>query len=557
MSVLRGRPWGGCCTLVHNSIVSNVKCLLCAERFVIIDVGNTLVINVYLPSYSKENHRVIQTILTDIHNIVCLYPNSTVILGGDLNTDMSVVSSGSKLIRTFMKECNLIVCTDIIPPNCNYTFSKDTQEHFSFIDYFLVSKDIGDHVLHFEVLVNGVNLSDHMPIKLTVNMVIEDFINTKDSSKLNLNSASFQSCRLRWDHCNLDEYYSASFSSLQSLMHDVNGFYDDYVESELKGMSSVLFLQGCKQVVVDFIESSYSKLTSTLVELAKRTVPKLQQFTLKFWWNDELNDLKRSAADSNSEWILWGRPKTGLIADRKKSDKYAYKLAIRKYREAETKGITDSLLESLVSKDSDSFWKTWKSKLGASRPLPKYVNGEHDPQAIADSFSKFFAKACSNNSDARSKDLHSEFCNLKRDYKSQYCNRNKLLFSTSEIFNLISNLKVGKAAGLDNLTAEHLRNAHPIIAQLLAKLFNLMIIFEYVPDAFGRGILIPIPKNNSGKGDVKTEDYRGISLNPVISKLFEHCLLVFFTGTSEVLIGSLVLNPSLVVVMLFIQFERQ
>jgi len=35
-----------------------------------------------------------------------------------------------------------------------------------------------------------------------------------------------------------------------------------------------------------------------------------------------------------------------------------------------------------------------------------------------------------------------------------------------------------------------------------------MIVFEYVPNDFGNGILIPIPKNTTGKGDVTTENYK-------------------------------------------------
>ena len=55
-----------------------------------------------------------------------------------------------------------------------------------------------------------------------------------------------------------------------------------------------------------------------------------------------------------------------------------------------------------------------------------------------------------------------------------------------------------KAPGLDELTAEHLIFAHPIIALLLSKLMNLMLLFEYIPDSFGRSVLVPIPKGQSG-----------------------------------------------------------
>ena len=39
---------------------------------------------------------------------------------------------------------------------------------------------------------------------------------------------------------------------------------------------------------------------------------------------------------------------------------------------------------------------------------------------------------------------------------------------------LIKNLKRGKAAGLDGISAEHLQHCHPCLRTFLAKLFNLV-----------------------------------------------------------------------------------
>ena len=68
--------------------------------------------------------------------------------------------------------------------------------------------------------------------------------------------------------------------------------------------------------------------------------------------------------------------------------------------------------------------------------------------------------------------------------------------SVELIDNCISKLTLGKTAGLDNLTAEHFKYCHPIIVIILTKLFNLMFCFVYVPDDFGVGLMIPIPKGS-------------------------------------------------------------
>ena len=91
----------------------------------------------------------------------------------------------------------------------------------------------------------------------------------------------------------------------------------------------------------------------------------------------------------------------------------------------------------------------------------------------------------------------------------------------------IGKLKRGKAAGHDGLTAEHISLAHPIIAVHVALLFRILFLHGIVPDDFGCGIVIPLLKNPDGNHFVP-DNYRGITLSPVISKLFEIILLMIF-----------------------------
>ena len=57
----------------------------------------------------------------------------------------------------------------------------------------------------------------------------------------------------------------------------------------------------------------------------------------------------------------------------------------------------------------------------------------------------------------------------------------------------------------------------------------MMVYSSYVPVAFGTGITIPIPKNDCTRGAQKIESFRGITLSPVISKIFEHCIMYYFS----------------------------
>ena len=78
---------------------------------------------------------------------------------------------------------------------------------------------------------------------------------------------------------------------------------------------------------------------------------------------------------------------------------------------------------------------------------------------------------------------------------------------------VINELKRGKAAGLDTLTAEHLQYSHPAITTVLSKLFYFNITSCRIPPKFGMSFTVPLLKGDSICGrSVNIEDFRGIQL---------------------------------------------
>ena len=46
---------------------------------------------------------------------------------------------------------------------------------------------------------------------------------------------------------------------------------------------------------------------------------------------------------------------------------------------------------------------------------------------------------------------------------------------------VVFTMKWGKAAGLDELTGEHIVNSHPVLISILARLFNIIMSTGHVP----------------------------------------------------------------------------
>ena len=75
--------------------------------------------------------------------------------------------------------------------------------------------------MQFKVMNDLVNLSDHFPIQLCVNLCIEASVNTGRRAKSKpASNGQPQSGRLRWDHANQADCYS--LSCMQPLLQDID-----------------------------------------------------------------------------------------------------------------------------------------------------------------------------------------------------------------------------------------------------------------------------------------------------------------------------------------------
>ena len=143
--------------------------------------------------------------------------------------------------------------------------------------------------------------------------------------------------------------------------------------------------------------------------------------------------------------------------------------------------------------------------------VSRQVNGLADKNDIAVKFDEHFAEECSPNCDLRNAQLKAEYEAMRPKYVD-------LLYSYDHAFDvelvdkIITELKKNKAAGLDNLTAEHLQFNHPIVVSVICKIFNIVMSYGYVPASFGRSYTIPLPKGNAILGKTLMVDNLGAYL---------------------------------------------
>jgi len=170
-----------------------------------------------------------------------------------------------------------------------------------------------------------------------------------------------------------------------------------------------------------------------------------------------------------------------------------------------------------------NFWKCWNSIQSKSNHITQ-IDGLTDEAKIAKHFAHHFEQVCSPFNEALNHDLSEQYKAARTAYNGSNL-RVTEPFDVNLLSTIVLDMKNGKAAGLDRLTAEDIKNSHPVIFSILCKLFNQFLLLGWIPPAFGISYTVPVPKCDGRTQTMSATNFRGTSINPVISKLFEMAIL--------------------------------
>lgn len=82
-------------------------------------------------------------------------------------------------------------------------------------------------------------------------------------------------------------------------------------------------------------------------------------------------------------------------------------------------------------------------------------------------------------------------------------------------------LQLRKAAGIDEITAEAVKNGGEELKVAMLTLVNKVWEKEEIPEEWARGIIFPISKDGDPR---ETLNYRGITLLSIVGKVFSQVL---------------------------------
>ena len=396
------------------------------------------------------------------------------------SSDHVIDSQGRKLIQ-------LCQSTDFYLANGRLEdgdFTYASVRGHSVVDYLLLKNEIYSLLINFEVLPFN-EFSDHAPLLITLkgkNMI-------KEKQKPNL-TANEDSIKIHWDvnktHL-LTQTVTESRDILQNLLNNVDTVDIDETTNTL----------------TEFLKSSLQQIMGKKVVHSNR---KNYTRTKQPWFDQSCKEEKKSFKIHRNAYM---RNKSDVNRQNYVESRTKYnnvkKKALKKYKLEESRRITE-----LAKTKPREFWKSIKS---TNKPTH---NNESATDINIDDFYEHFSRVFDTNDNAHTNDSDFEANHEDPDLDAD--------ISANEISHVIKScLKNNKSAGLDSLLPEIFKLFNDTLLPVLTKLLNKVFSTGVYPKQWSDGMIVPIFK---GKGDKdNANNYRGITLINIMSKIFSHVIL--------------------------------
>jgi len=117
-------------------------------------------------------------------------------------------------------------------------------------------------IIDYDVIESGINLSDHLPIVLKIELDLSDIAtnNVDGSKKLQNVALKNKQTVLRWDHSNLSNYYSQTFILFETIHERLKSFNSDGYKPNNDQAENI------------FIEHIYTEIVEQLNRAASSTI---------------------------------------------------------------------------------------------------------------------------------------------------------------------------------------------------------------------------------------------------------------------------------------------
>lgn len=249
------------------------------------------------------------------------------------------------------------------------------------------------------------------------------------------------------------------------------------------------------------LEQSVDIIVECILQASNETLRKIEfKPYLKPYWSPELKELHRKMRFYRSCWLAEGKNKDNSTAFQsyKRSKREFRRTLRRRHRRFEREEFEK--IDNLLEIDQNTFWKYVNAKRKSKQNTPgKEIVFNQKPvtkpddlvQGWADFFKSLFSETENASYDIDFK--HFVETSLRARLSEVHNENSSLLHSKvtrEELTASLLQLPNGKAAGIDNITYEHLKYGGEILIKCLLTLYQNILDREHIPRQFKLGLII-------------------------------------------------------------------
>ena len=482
------------------------------------------------PIYEDENVDGIELLETNMYDIAAKYPGLPWLLAGDfnartfnleiLNDDRNVHAEPINIIDEVFINVNIPerkskdkasnvygeklidLCNDWNLFILNGRKSGDSKGEItciankgkSIVDYMICSGDIYEYVKN--MYVDNRCESDHFPIVMNFDAVDDDTMSAKEEIDLE------DILIYKWN-----EEHTAGYR--QSLSHLINEHFTQFQDILTKDIN-----EG-----TNFVISTIQKAASNMKKCNKLKQHRKPQ---PMWWDTECNLAKE---DKYNELKNFRKTNTQESLNKFLDKKKDFRELCTKKKVQHNNTVLEELNESCKDSNSKQFWQKVKSLISKAN----YGNTAKTIDASA--WYNYFKNLLNVGESQVDQSDVNEIALEMEDHVKEHNRENNCMkcnaglldedISESEIKNAIDALKKGKAAGPDGMSSDFFITGSDVLLKMLHPLFNKIFQCGVYPENWSKSIIFPLYKKGNPKN---VDNYRGISLLNVISKLYCHII---------------------------------
>ena len=515
--LLVGRPYGGVgfiCKRINGVTYVPLPCdndRIMAVQVVIDSKVLLTMIGVYMPYHdgSANQATLYSETLEDIQCIIDTNDPSPVMLLGDMNASLPRTSKLSRhwhrshpftkhsyLLYEFICQNDMYCCNFKLDNGAKFTYYKNGVD--SYIDHVFLSRFAQDRVSECSVSSMYDIVSDHLPVRTNITVQVSH----APSASNHIHSEYAKFPRIDWSDSNQCKSFASIIEGTARALPcaDINSIRDHQTaKTEVDKMCEALqtVIHEAAQQVLDNRQTSYCG-----------------RHKKKHWWNSDCLYNRDRQRFWFGLWKAAGRPRDGHVFA-------CYKMAKKSYRDAcrlavnTGIGMTYKQLDYLKGhRNINKFWNLVRQS--------KCTSGPTDSDISLHSLHDYYQTKFDYDHSYDTNTVCEAELKVQQHYEEVRCEVNYDFIMTEEMLRLyIGRLRNGCAAGIDGISAEHLKwSLDTRILSVLSGMLTLCIRFGIVGDSFMKGLLVPILKKPSIDPSL-SKNYRPVVISTTFSKVLE------------------------------------